>query len=156
MTTTIPTLPDTTRAALQARLDGLLAQRTEVFAEATAAGATGDAADRAGNVEAIIRLEELDARIAQLHEKLSAPVAPRSGDTDTVQVGSRVTIRFGGEPDPEPFLVGLLEEAGTSVEVITPTSPLGRALLGARSGDSVEYRSAAGRALSATVVDVEG
>ena len=61
------------RAAVSARLDDLLAQRVAVFAESTSTGGTGDAADRAGNVEAIIRLEELDARIGALREQLSAP-----------------------------------------------------------------------------------
>ncbi|HEU0101656.1 MAG TPA: GreA/GreB family elongation factor [Mycobacteriales bacterium] len=155
MTLVTPPLLDSSRAALQARLEGLLTQRVEVFAEATSAGATGDAADRAGNVEAIIRLEELDARIAALHAKLSAPPAQRTAG-DTVQVGSRVTLRFGGESEVEPFLVGVLEEAVGAVEVITPASPLGKALLGARSGDEVAYRSAAGATLTATLVDVDG
>lgn len=153
MTLVTPPLLDTARAALQARLDGLLVQRVEVFAEATSAGATGDAADRAGNVEAIIRLEELDARIASVHEKLSAPPAHRTAG-DTVQVGSRVSLRFGGEDEVEVFLVGVLEEAGGAVEVITPASPLGKALLGARSGDEVVYRAASGATLSAALVDV--
>ncbi len=154
MTLSIPALSDTARAALQARLEVLLTQRVEAFAESTSTGATGDAADRAGNVEAIIRLEDLDARIGMLREQLSAPSAPRTTG-DTVQVGSRVTIRFGAEPDVEPFLVGVLEEAGGKVEVITPASPLGRALLGARSGDEVAYRAASGATLTATLVDVE-
>lgn len=148
-------LSETARAALQARLDGLLVQRAEAFAEATSAGATGDAADRAGNVEAIIRLEDIDARISSLREKLSGPVAA-PGSSDTVQVGSRVVLRFPGETEPEPFLLGVLEEAGGSVEVITPASPLGKALLGARSGDEIAYRAASGATLSATLVDVEG
>lgn len=155
MTLSMHALPDTARAALQARLDGLLAQRVQAFAESTSTGATGDAADRAGNVEAIIRLEDLDARISVLREQLSAPSAP-PGTSDTVQVGSRVTLRFGGEPEVEPFLVGVLEEAGGKVEVITPASPLGKALLGARSGDEVAYRAASGATLTATLVDVEG
>jgi transcription elongation factor GreA len=145
------------RAAVSARLDDLLAQRVAVFAESTSTGGSGDAADRAGNVEAIIRLEELDARIAALREQLSAPeVSAGAETTDTVQVGSRVTIRFAEDEAPEPFLVGLLEQAGGSVEVITPASPLGRALLGARPGDSVVYRAASGAPLTATLVEVAG
>ena len=154
MTLSTPALSDTARTALQARLDGLLVQRVEVFAESTSAGATGDAADRAGNVEAIIRLEELDARIGALREQLSAPAADRA-EPGTVQVGSRIAVRFGDDPEVETFLVGVLEEAGEAVEVITPASPLGRALLGARSGDVVSYRAASGVTLQATVVDVD-
>ncbi len=156
-TSTAPAgLTDTARVALTARLDMLLAQRVEVFTETTTSS-TGDAADRAGNVEAIIRLEELDSRISSLREKLTAPPAPRSAadDDGTVQVGSRITLRFPGETEPEPFLVGQREEASGSFDVITPSSPLGRALLGARRGDEVTYRAASGAALTATLVDVE-
>ena len=154
MTLSTPALSDTARTALQARLDGLLVQRVEVFAESTSAGATGDAADRAGNVEAIIRLEELDGRIGALREQLSAPAAGRA-EPGTVQVGSRVTLRFGDDPETETFLLGVLEEAGELVEVVTPASPLGRALSGARSGDVISYRAASGATLQATVVDVD-
>jgi len=143
------------RAAVAARVDDLLAQRVALFAESTSTGGTGDAADRAGNVEAIIRLEELDARISALREQLSAPEAAASDD-DTVHVGSRVTVRFAEDEAPEPFLVGLLEQSGGSDQVITPASPLGRALLGARSGDSVAYRAASGATLTATLVEVAG
>ena len=139
-----PALSETARAALQARLDGLLVQRVEAFAEATSAGATGDAADRAGNVEAIIRLEELDARISGLREKLSAPVAPRARAATPCRSAAACPCASPARPSTEPFLVGVLEEAGGSVEVITPASPLGKALLGARSGDEIAYRAANG------------
>ena len=151
MTLTLDALSASARVALTGRLDGLLAQRVQAFAESTVTGGTGDAADRAGNVEAIIRLEDLDARIAALHNQLAAPPA---GETtgDTVQVGSRVGIRFGKDEAPEDFLVGFLEQSGAGIEVITPSSPLGRALLGAVAGADVSYRAAAGKVLTATLV----
>jgi len=155
LSASVTTLSASARAAVTTRLDDLLAQRVALFAESTSTGGTGDAADRAGNVEAIIRLEELDARVASLREQLSAPASDTVAD-DTVQVGSHVTIRFAEDEAPEPFLVGLLEQAGGSVEVITPASPLGRALLGARPGDSVAYRAASGAPLTATLVEVAG
>lgn len=155
MSASVTALSAPARAAVAARLDDLLAQRVALFAESTSTGGTGDAADRAGNVEAIIRLEELDARIGALREQLSAPEA-EAVDDDTVRLGSRVTIRFAEDEVPEPFLVGLLEQSGGSVDVITPASPLGRALLGARPGDSVVYRAASGAPLTATLVEVAG
>lgn len=153
MTLTLDALSTSARAALTERLEQLLAQRVQAFAESTVTGGTGDAADRAGNVEAIIRLEDLDARIAALHNQLAAPPA---GETtgDTVQVGSRVGIRFGKDEAPEDFLVGFLEQSGAGIEVITPSSPLGRALLGAVAGADVSYRAAAGKVLTATLVTV--
>ncbi len=158
MAATIASLSAPARSALSARLDELLDQRVAVFAESTATGGTGDAADRAGNVEAIIRLEALDGRIRTLREQLSAPETAKTAagsDGGTVQLGSRVTVAFE-DGSAEPFLVGLLEQGGSQVDVITPSSPLGRVLLGARAGDSLTYRGASGTPLRATLVDVSG
>lgn len=141
----IDSLTASARAALTSRLDDRLSQRVEALQESTAIGGTGDAADRAGNVEAIIRLEDLDARIAGLREQLSAPAAVDSGD-DSVQVGSSVGVRFAA----------LLEQSSGDVDVITPASPLGGALLGARAGDSVAYRAASGATLTVELVTVSG
>lgn len=154
MTLTLDALSPSARTALTGRLEQLLAQRVQAFAESTVTGGTGDAADRAGNVEAIIRLEDLDARIAALRNQLAAPAAGETTTGDTVQVGSRVGIRFGKDEAPEDFLVGFLEQSGAGIEVITPSSPLGRALLGAVAGADVSYRAAAGQVLTATLVTV--
>jgi len=156
----IDSLTTSARTALSARLNDLLTQRIQVFQESTATGGTGDAADRAGNVEAIIRLEDLDARIALLHLQLSAPAAQDSaaehlGD-DTVHVGSSVDIRFAPAEAAESFLIGMLEQSGADIEVITPASPLGRALLGARAGQTVSYRAASGATLTVELVAVTG
>ncbi len=153
MTLTLDALSSSARAALTDRLEQLLAQRVQAFAESTVTGGTGDAADRAGNVEAIIRLEDLDARIFALRHQLAAPAATETTG-DTVQMGSRVGIRFGKDEAPEDFLVGFLEQSGAGIEVITPSSPLGRALLGAVAGADVSYRAAAGKVLTATLVTV--
>ncbi|MCW2725147.1 MAG: GreA/GreB family elongation factor [Frankiales bacterium] len=141
------------REALTTRLEELLAQRVAVFAESTVTGGTGDAADRAGNVDAIIRLEGLDARIAALHEQLTAP-ASTGTDSGTAHVGSRVVVRFGADEAPETFLIGPLEQAVGDVDVITPASPLGKALLGVGPGTEVSYRSTVGTTVSATLVDI--
>jgi transcription elongation factor GreA len=153
LTPTLDSLSPAAREALTARLEELLAQRVAVFAESTVTGGTGDAADRAGNVDAIIRLEGLDGRIAALHEQLNAPVSTGT-DSGTAGVGSRVTVRFGADEAPETFLIGLLEQAESGVDVITPSSPLGKALLGARPGTEVTYRSVPGATVSATLVDI--
>jgi transcription elongation factor GreA len=55
---------------------------------------------------------------------------------------------------PETFLLGSVDEATDSFDVITPNSPLGKALLGARVGSSVSYRTRPGRKLSARIIAV--
>jgi transcription elongation factor GreA len=75
--------------------------------------------------------------------------------SDTVNIGSLICIQFGPNEPPESFLVGLVEQAAPGIDVITPGSPLGKALIGARPGEELRYRGAGGRDLSATLVAVD-
>ena len=56
--------------------------------------------------------------------------------TDTVQVGSRVTVQEGDDPEETYFLVGATE-ADPRNGRISNESPIGRVLLGVRVGDVV-------------------
>jgi transcription elongation factor GreA len=147
-------LSKSARIALQARLADLKAQRAQAAVESIPQAGTGDAADHAGNIDALIRLGELDARIADLELQLQAPVV-ESADPLAAAVGSQVTLRFGPDESPETFLIGRVEQAGSGIDVITPNSPLGSVLLGARAGDEVTYRAANGKTLAVTLVSVE-
>ncbi|MDQ2836056.1 MAG: GreA/GreB family elongation factor [Actinomycetota bacterium] len=151
----MPSLSSSARAALVARLEDLQAQRVQTAIESIPPGGSGDAADHAGNVEALIRLGELDARIAALQVQLQAPDAVGT-KAAAAEVGSLVAIRFDDDDEVQNFLIGLVEQAGAGVEVITPTSPLGVVLLGARPGDKLTYRVASGATLTVTLVDIAG
>lgn len=153
MTLTMTALSPSARAALTARLADLEIQRAQAAQESIPAGGSGDAADHAVNVDALIRLEELEARIASLHVQLQAPVAD-SSSTSSAEIGSVVTVSFGPTEEPEDFLIGLVEQAAPGVEVITPTSPLGSVLLGAEPGQQVTYRAANGVTITATLLAV--
>lgn len=155
MTMTLPALTTSGRAALTARLADLTAQRAEIFEESVPSSGPGDAADRSGHVDALSRLADLDARIAAIGLQLQAPTPPAGDEPhDAVDFGSRVRVRFGPGEAPEEFLIGLVEQSGPDTDVITPTSPLGQALLGARPGDKVTYRAANGASITATLVDL--
>jgi transcription elongation factor GreA len=156
MTTMImPTLSSSARAALLTRLEDLQAQRAQVAIESIPATGAGDAADHAGNVEALVRLGELDARIAALQVQLQAPVA-ESQPASVAELGSLVRLRFDDDPDTADYLIGLVEQAGSGVEVITPSSPLGSVLLGARPGDRLSYKVATGAVMHVTLEEIAG
>jgi transcription elongation factor GreA len=155
MTMIMPSLSPSARAALVARLEDLQAQRVQTAIESIPPGGSGDAADHAGNVEALIRLGELDSRIAALQVQLQAPIV-ESAKAQEVEIGSLVTIRFADDEENQRFLIGLVEQAGAGVEVITPSSPLGSVLLGARPGDELTYRVASGASMSVTLVEIAG
>lgn len=73
-------------------------------------------------------------------------------DSGTVAMGSRVRIRDDdGEAE---FTIVAREDADIAEERISAESPLGRALLGRRTGDEVRFR-APGGVLAVTVVGVQ-
>ncbi|MEO6501222.1 MAG: GreA/GreB family elongation factor [Jatrophihabitantaceae bacterium] len=155
MTMIVPSLSPSAHAALLARLEDLNAQRVQTALESIPPGGSGDAADHAGNVEALIRLGELDARIAALQVQLQAPIAEATV-AQVAEIGSLVTLRFSDDDSDQQYLIGLVEQAGPGVEVITPTSPLGAVLLGARPGDELTYRVASGTSMTVTLVEIAG
>lgn len=106
---------------------------------------TGDAADHAWLAERDSQLEQLDRRITRLRLALdSTPVATGPLTRDRVSVGVAVSLRFAGEKATERYFVGVMEEQDERTTVLTPSSPLGRALLGAAVGDTVTYSSPRG------------
>jgi transcription elongation factor GreA len=151
MTATLST--DSRREILTARLDALRAERDQALAETIPSGA-GDMADRATNVDGHVRLAMLEGRIATVESDLAALGSPSTRRADDgVAVGDVVTVDFGD--GPETFLLGSVDEATDRFDVITPESPLGRALAGARPGSTIFYTAGANRTLRATVVSVE-
>ncbi len=86
-----------------------------------------------------------EARIRQLEAMLKHAVVVESTTTDTVEIGTVVTVRMEGDDEPSTYLIGSIEERDTGYDVISPGSPLGRALLGHAVGDVVTYEAPSGR-----------
>lgn len=141
------------------------ALRAELLAQLTAAAAAAVAAHQAtvdGATHAEARSEgDKDTRAteqqylargqAQRVVELEAAVAevarwnPRSfAAGDAIALGALVTIDEDG--DPKQLLLAPAGGGNTlagGVQVVTPRSPLGQALLGKRAGDEVELRTRA-------------
>jgi transcription elongation factor GreA len=97
-----------------------------------------------------------EARIRVLKHLLDHAKVGRPEDVEhgTVSHGSTVTIEFP-DGDHETMLVASREEmAHTDLEVCSPDSPLGRALMGQSSGTSVAYELPNGRTMEVTLVEV--
>ena len=129
---TVPADADSTRV-LTLRLDSLRAERAAIAAE-TRNETRGDAADQAANVEALIRLQLLDERIASIELEI-ADLRRRPHVDGVVSIGDVVTLNLGDGDDT--FLIGSVEQAYAGIDTITPGSPLGRAILGAEVGSTV-------------------
>lgn len=66
-----------------------------------------------------------------------------------------VTVRFEGDTDTERYLLGSIEERVEGLEIVSPGSPLGEALMGRPAGSTVDFTSPNGSKLRVDVVDVE-
>jgi transcription elongation factor GreA len=59
-----------------------------------------------------------------------------------------------GDADVERYLLGSIEERVEGVEVMSPGSALGTALVGAKVGDTVEYETPTGAKLKVEIVTI--
>lgn len=87
---------------------------------------------------------KMEGRIAHLAQMVdNAEIVEDAGDGHSVSAGCIVSIRYEGDDDVEKYLVGSIEER-QDLDVISPLSPLGSALVGAKVGESVNYEAPGG------------
>lgn len=127
--------------------------REDIVNRIQAAREEGDLKENGGYHAAKDEQGKNEARIRQL-QALLEDVQIGTPDTETGEVaqGQVVTIAFA-PGDELTFLLGSREEAATAtVDVYSPTSPLGAAVLGAKVGDSVSYQTPAGKNVTVEIV----
>ena len=86
-----------------------------------------------------------EARVRQLEAILKHAVIVEATTSDKVDTGTVVEVRMEGDDEPSTYLVGSIEERGTGYDVLSPGSPLGKALLGHAAGDVVTFEAPGGK-----------
>jgi transcription elongation factor GreA len=146
---------------LQQELDHLRGDvRADITAKIASAREEGDLKENGGYHAAREEQGKTEARIRQLEEMLRrAEVGDKPADDGTVEAGMIVTIRFKGDTDTEQFLLGSREllsmDSSVDIDVYSPTSPLGAAILGKKKGDSASYEAPNGATITVEVVDAK-
>ena len=98
----------------------------------------------------------MEGRIRHLEALIKDAEIVEGGGTEAVEAGSIVEIQYEGDDETERYLLGSIEERHSEVEVMSPGSPLGQALLGHRVGDVVDYETPTGKVLKVEIVGLEG
>ena len=132
-------------ARLKAELKQLVElERPEVVRTVSWAASNGDRSENGDYIYGKRRLREIDRRVRFLIKRLeSAQVVDSSGrDTDQVFFGATVRVR-GREAERAVTIVGV-DEVDTARGHVSWISPIARALLKAREGDTVTLRTPAG------------
>ncbi|HEY9370322.1 GreA/GreB family elongation factor [Streptomyces sp.] len=139
------------RAAIERELSDLRTEREAVAVTLRGGGGdqTGDRVDQADELERGTELARLDRRIAELEGRLEEGAVAGAPSTDAVGVGSTVTVRFS-DGTVTTVQIGEVAEVHDAT-MVTADSPLGRALLGHRAGDSIAYATPAGRTTAVVV-----
>ncbi|TGB15847.1 GreA/GreB family elongation factor [Streptomyces sp. MZ04] len=141
----------TARRALEKELADLRAERNADAATLQDTSETGDRADQADELRRLAVIGRLDDRITEITLRLRQADDAGPPSTDEVGMGSTVTVRFSDGS------VGTVEisEVAEPLEptMVTYDSPMGRALLGHRAGDSVSYKTPGGEA-AVTIVSL--
>lgn len=142
---------------LKSELDGLIANRPVIAAEINARREEGDLKENGGYHAAREEQGQQEARIRQLQELLrTAQVGTAPTSADEASPGTVLTIKYEDDEDTEKVLLGSREEGSHGdLQVISPNSPLGAALLGAKPGDTREYQLPDGGNMKVSLVEVE-
>ena len=144
---------------LTAELEHLTGEgRTAVSAKIAQARDEGDLSENGGYHAAREEQGQQEARIRQLEAMLrDAQIGEAPARSNKVAPGMTVTVAYDGDPDDtDTFLLGSRELLGvtdTLVEVFSPQSPLGGAVVGAKKGQEVSYEAPNGRTINVTVLD---
>jgi transcription elongation factor GreA len=135
-----------THARLQNELEDLTTRgRVEIARQIEAARALGDLSENGDYHAAKDAQGKMEARVRQLQAMLEGAVIVERESSDVVQAGGEVEIRYEGDEGTERYFVGSIEERPEQVAVISPGSPLGRALIGHKAGETVVYEAPSGQ-----------
>ena len=146
---------------LHAELDHLRGPvRQEIIERISAARDEGDLKENGGYHAAKDEQGKIEARIRQLEDMLRRArvgETPKAGGK--IEPGMKVSIKFAGDDDVETFLLGSREllalDASVDIDVYSPQSPLGAAILGKKKGDKATYEAPNGKPVTVEIVAAE-
>jgi transcription elongation factor GreB len=133
-------------ARLKAELKQLVeAERPEVVKTVAWAAALGDRSENADYIYGKKRLREIDRRVRFLIKRLEAAEIVHSAGRDTDQVFFGATVSFRGAAGQTRTVTILgADEVDPANGKVSWISPVAKALLKARAGDTVSLRTPSG------------
>ncbi|MEK7579548.1 MAG: transcription elongation factor GreA [Patescibacteria group bacterium] len=129
-------------------------RRPEIAQQLEYARSLGDLSENAEYQQARTTQGEVEGRIKYLALLLKKVEIIAPHHSESVEVGSTVTVKKAGDEKREFAIVGS-EEADTAAGRISPSSPLGRAMMGKKKGDTFTMTTPAGKTMEYTVVKID-
>ncbi|MEH0156218.1 GreA/GreB family elongation factor [Limibacter armeniacum] len=126
-------------------MEALWDERKQVTEAVSEAAAMGDRSENAEYIYGKKRLRELDRKIGFLHKrfKILTVYNPEVRNTSIVAFGAYVKFKDETGRSMQFRLVGV-DEANIKQQTLSVVSPIGKALLNRKLGESVEVQTPAG------------
>ena len=132
-------------ARLEAELRKLVElERPEVVKTVAWAASLGDRSENADYIYGKRRLREIDRRVRFLIKRLESAEIVRSAGRDTDQVFFGAAVRLKGAAGEKTVTIVGIDEADPARGQVSWISPIAKALIKAREGDTVTLRSPSG------------
>jgi transcription elongation factor GreA len=140
---------------LKAELDYLSGPgRIDIAKKIEAAREEGDLRENGGYHAAKDEQGQMEARIVTLQHILETARVGGPPRTDgVVGPGMTVTVRFVKDEDEVTFLLASREESGSPIDVYSPRSPLGAAIMGKKVGQKATYSLPNGRSTTVEILE---
>ena len=129
--------------------------RVEIAQKIETARELGDLSENGDYHAAKEEQGKMEGRIMHLAAILEDAEVVEAEGGGAVASGSVITIRYEGDDDEERYLLGSIEERHDDLDVMSPGSALGEALMGHVAGDVVEYQTPTGATLRVELVAVD-
>jgi transcription elongation factor GreA len=143
------------------RLSAELAERSgplraEITKKIELAREEGDLKENGGYHAAREEQGKNEARVRQLKQMLeNAQIGTPPSDTGTIAIGHVVTVEFADGDTERFWLVSREEAVHATMDVYSPDSPLGNAVIGKKQGDKSSFSLPNGKEITITIKKVE-
>jgi transcription elongation factor GreA len=131
-------------------------RRREVAERIRVAREFGDIAENAEYDDAKNEQAMLEHKIAQLEERLAnARLIDSNSDTSVVSVGSRVRLRDLDMKETVEYHIVGSAEANPAEQKLSNESPVGKAIIGRKKGETVEVLTPRGSKLKFKIMEIK-
>src|SRR3989344_8897786 len=128
---------------LKKELENLLTRRPQVVVNLTNAREQGDLSENAGYHAAKEELGQIDSRVKEIKYLLRVGKIQESAQIEQISFGNTVTVHNGEEELTFTVVEGF--EADPTNAKISTSSPIGKALINKKMGESVEIETPNGK-----------
>lgn len=126
------------KAELEKELDHLKTEgRIDIAEKLKVARSYGDLSENSEYDEAKSEQAKIEARISELEYQLDNAVIIDTADSDTVSMGSKVTVIRKNDSVESTYEIVGFSQSNPAQGKISDESPVGKALIGAKVGETV-------------------